>query len=207
MNKRIEKISSYINSEDLVADIGCDQALLSIELAKKEMYSVASDIKENIILNAQKRINKNISKYITFVIGDGVENIPNNIDTLVLSGMGTFTILKILSKSKKIYKKIITISNNNHDVFRQEMLKLNYKIDKEEIIFERKKFYNLIVFIPGKEKYSKEEILLGKNHQNSELLKRKLEIELDKTKAIYKLCEDKNILNKINIIEKKLKSY
>ncbi len=208
MNKRIERIALYISESDSVADIGCDQALLSELLAKRKIYSVASDIKGGIIKNAKERLNKiNLNEYISFIISDGIENIPDNIDTLVLSGMGTYTILKILKKARKSYKKIITISNNNHDILRKEMLKLNYKIDKEEIIFEKNKFYNLIVFIPGVVKYSKEEILLGKNHQNIELLKRKLEFDLDKNKKIYKLSNNKKVLNNIDIIEKKLKCY
>lgn len=207
MNKRIKTIFKYINLDDLVADVGCDQALLSEMLAKNNICSVASDIKENIIMNAMKRINVNLSKYIIFVVGDGLENIPNNVDTLILSGMGTHTILKILGKSNKKYKKIITISNNNHDILRKEMLNLNYKIDKEEIIFEKNKFYNLILFIPGKDKYSREEVFLGKNHQNIELLKSKLKFELYKAKKIYKLSNNTKIFKKINLIEKKLKNY
>ena len=207
MNKRIEKIASYISSKDKVADIGCDQALLSEVLAKKEISSVASDIKENIILSAKKRLgNTSLDKYISFVVGDGIEKINDSIDTLVLSGMGTYTILKILSKSGKQYKKIITISNNNHDILRKEMIKLNYKVDKEEIIYEKNKYYNLIIFIPGTLKYTKEEILIGKNHQNLKLLKSKLKVDLEKYKKIYKLSNDNNILNVINIIEKMLKN-
>ena len=96
MNKRIEKIASYISSDDLVADIGCDQAFLSEYLAKKGMCSVASDIKKNIIISAKERISEGLKHYISFVIGDGLENIPDNINTLILSGMGAYTILKIL---------------------------------------------------------------------------------------------------------------
>ena len=98
MNKRIKTISSYINEDDKVADIGCDQALLSELLAKRKIYSVASDIKENIVLNAKKRLeNLNLDNYVNFIISDGLDNIPNDIDALVLSGMGTYTILKIIS--------------------------------------------------------------------------------------------------------------
>jgi tRNA (adenine22-N1)-methyltransferase len=205
LNKRIEKINSYISKSDSVADIGCDQAFLAELLSKREIYSIASDIKENIIKNAKKRLSKSNNKYISFIVSDGLEKIPDSVDTLVLSGMGTHTILKILNKSTKQYKKIITISNNNHDILRKEMLKLNYKVDKEEIIFEKNKFYNLILFIPGSVKYSKEEILLGKNHQNIELFKRKLEFDLIKNKDIYELSNDKKILHNIKTIEKKLK--
>lgn len=208
MNKRIKAIFKYINSDDLVADIGCDQALLSELLAKNNIYSVASDIKKNIIDSAQKRIkNLGLNKYVKFVVSDGVKNIDDNIDTLVLSGMGTYTILKILENSKKQYKKIITISNNNHDILRLKMLDLGYEIDKEEIIYEKSKFYNLIIFKIGNIKYSKEEILFGKNHQNIELFIKKLEYDLKKYKKIYNLNNGNETLNRIELIEKMLKYH
>ena len=50
-------------------------------------------------------------------------------------------------------------------------------------------------------------MLLGINHQNKELLKSKLDKDLNKYKKIYKLSKDNNILNTINIIEKRLKNY
>ena len=208
MNKRISVISSYINEDDKVADIGCDQALLSELLAKRKIYSVASDIKSNIIDNAKKRIKDlELEKYINFIVSDGLENIPNNIDTLVLSGMGAYTILKIISKSKKQYKKVITISNNNNDILRIKMLDFGYKIFCEEIIYDRNKYYNLIVFISGNSKYSKEEILFGVNHKNEKLFIEKLKFDLNKYNEIYSKSKEKNILDTINIIEKKLKNY
>lgn len=208
MNKRIKIISSYINEDDKVADIGCDQALLSELLAKRKMYSVASDIKENIVLNAKKRLeNLNLDNYVNFIISDGLDNIPNDIDTLVLSGMGTYTILKIISKSKKQYKKVITISNNNNDILRAKMLDFGYKILLEEIIYDKNKYYNLIVFIPGEYKYTKEELLFGVNHKNEELFIKKLKFDLNKYKEIYDKSKEKNILDIIKTIEKKLKNY
>ena len=206
MNKRIKIISSYINEDDKVADIGCDQALLSELLAERKIYSVASDIKENIILNAKNRL-KNLNNYITFIVSDGLDNIPEDIDTLVLSGMGTYTILDIISKAKKQYKKIITISNNNNDILRVKMLDYGYKIYSEEIIYDKNKYYNLIVFISGKSKYNKEEMLLGVNHKNEELFIKKLKLDLNEYKEIYDKSRKKNILDIIKIIEKKLKNY
>ncbi len=208
MNKRIKTIFKYINSDDLVADIGCDQALLSELLAKNNMYSVASDIKKNIVDSAKKRIEGlGLNKYIKFVVSDGVKNIDNTINTLVLSGMGTHTILKILENSKKQYKKIITISNNNHDILRLKMLDFGYEIDKEEIIFEKDKFYNLIVFKIGKARYSEKEIIFGKNHQNIELFSKKLEYDLNKYKKIYSLNKSNETLNRIKLIEKMLEYH
>ncbi len=205
MNKRIKAIASLIDSEDKVADIGCDQALLAEILAKKSIYSIASDIKENIISNAKIRIKKlKLDKYIEFIVSDGLENIPEDVDTLVLSGMGTHTILSILEASKKTYKKIITISNNNHDILRINLLDLGYKVSLEEIILDKNKFYNLIVFTPGKAEYNKEDLLIGINHINENMLNKKLKNDLKKYKKIYNTTKNNLIQNKINIIEKML---
>ena len=208
MNKRISVISLYIDENDKVADIGCDQALLSELLAKKKIYSVASDIKPNIVIKAEEKIKRlGLNKYVDFIVSDGLQNIPDVIDTLVLSGMGAFTILKIISKSKKQYKKIITISNNNNDLLRIKMLDFGYKVFCEEIIYDKNKYYNIIVFIPGKEKYTKEQILLGVNHKNIELFMKKIKLDLNKYNEIYSKSKEKGILNNIKIIEKKLKNH
>lgn len=202
MNKRIKSISSYITDEDKVADIGCDQALLSEILARRGMHSVASDIKENIVLNAKARLKKlNLDNYVDFIVSDGVKKIPDYIDTLVMAGMGTYTILSILDTSKKKYNKIITISNNNHEILRKNMLEKGYKIISEEIIIERSKYYNLIIFGPGNTSYDYVELLIGFNHLSKENLNKKLLSELKKYKNIYNLTKDEEVLKKIKIIE------
>ncbi len=208
MSKRIEAICSYINDTDKAIDVGCDQALLGEMLAKRGVHSVASDIRESIIENAQKRIlDLNLEKYIDFLVSDGLKNVTKKkLDTLVLSGMGTYTILNIVSSTNIKFNKIITISNNNHDILRLKMNDLNYTVDKEEIIYEKGKYYNLILFVPGNTKYTKEELLIGLNHQNNGLLKEKLEIDLNKYVSIYKKSNDKKILDKINIIKEALKN-
>ena len=46
---RIESIYSLININDKVVDVGCDQAKLSIMLAKRGQSSIACDISEKVI--------------------------------------------------------------------------------------------------------------------------------------------------------------
>lgn len=170
---RINKIATYIDDNDLVADIGCDQAQLSIILAKKHIFSIGIDIKKNIIDKCKEKIiEQNLDKYINLRVGNGINLLSKKeVDTLVFAGLGTYTIINILKNSIDIYKKIITISNNNHKLLRENMLELGYKIYLEEIIFEKNKFYNLIIFIPGIQKYTKEELYIGFNHKNMDLLK------------------------------------
>ncbi len=198
---RLEKISSYIKNNEKVLDVGCDKAHLSRILAKREIYSVASDIKNHIINEAMNLTSTDLKKYITFKVGNGI-TIENEKDyTLVLSGMGTYTILNIIKNSKKEFKKIITISNNNHDILRIGMLNYGYVIKCEEIIKEKDKYYNLIVFIKGNKKYSEEEILFGCNHKNIKLLKERNEYLIQKYKKILESTKKEELVNKVNILE------
>ena len=164
---RIEAIYSLIDDKDKVVDVGCDQAKLSLLLAKRNQPSIASDISENVINKAKNDIKNDL---IDLRVSDGLSNIKEGeADTLVLAGMGTHTILEIINNTKLRFKKIITISNNYHDILREKMNAFNYIVDKELIVKENNKYYNLIVFKEGKTKYSRKEILLGLNHIEKEL--------------------------------------
>ena len=206
MTKRIEKISLYINDDEKVLDVGCDSALLSINLAKRGIYSIASDLRSNIIENAEKNIKENLKKYISFRVGSGITLKEEENDfTLVMAGMGSYLMIDILRSTNKKFKKIITISNNNHDMLWREFLSLGYIVDKEEIIKERNKYYNLIIFKEGYKKYKDEELIIGINHINQELLSEKNIILINKYKQILKKLKDvdriKELERTIQILE------
>ena len=198
---RLEKISSYISDNEKVLDVGCDQALLSKILAKRKIYSIASDLRPNIIENAKKNLTPLEKEYITFSVSDGVPTILNEEYTLVLSGMGAHTILNILKNSNYRFNKVITISNNNNDILRTEMSKLNYYVLEEEIIKENGKFYNLIVFDNVKRDYSKEQILVGINHKNKELLKEKNEYLIKKYTSILNNANNEKLIDIVNTLK------
>lgn len=194
---RIETIVSLITSNDKVADIGCDQVEVGIMLAKKGIKSIASDISIKVIEKAKEKINAlNLDSFIGLRVSDGLKNIKEEeANALVIAGMGTYTILSILDTNKR-FNKIITISNNKHDVLRYKMNKLNYKVDYEIIIREKDIYYNLILFIPGNKEYNEEELLLGTNHKDILMYKEWKEYLLSKYMDIEKNSKDKN--NKIN---------
>ena len=198
---RLEKISSYISDNEKVLDVGCDQALLSKILAKRKIYSIASDLRPNIIENAKKNLTPLEKEYITFSVSNGVPTILNEEYTLVLSGMGAHTILDILKNSNYRFNKIITISNNNNDILRTEMSKLNYYVLEEEIIKEKGKFYNLLVFDNVKRDYSKEQILVGINHKNKELLKEKNDYLIKKYTSILNNANNEKLIDIVNTLK------
>lgn len=202
---RIESIYSLIDENDKVVDVGCDQAKLGIMLAKSNIKSIASDISINVILRAKEDINKlGYSNYIDLRVSDGLSNIKEGeADTVVLSGMGTHTILEILNNTKLRFKKVITISNNYHDILRTKMNDLNYKIDRELIIKENNKYYNLILFKEGNNDLTRKEILLGKNHIDDNLYNDYLNYLKNKYLSIKEQSKDRN--DKINEVLKYIK--
>lgn len=173
-SKRLLAIASLIDKADKIVDIGCDHAYLDIYLIKNKLCktAIASDISENALNQAKINITKyKLNDKIKTIVSNGLESIPTkDFNTIVISGLGTNTILDILkSKKTKYAKKIIIQSNNNLEELRIKMNKQNYKIVKELVIYESNKYYTIIEFIYGKEKLNNKTKLLGVyNKDNAE---------------------------------------
>ena len=197
---RIEAIYSLIDINDKVVDVGCDQAKLSIMLASRSQSSIACDISEKVINKAKSNINNEL---IDLRVSNGLSNVKEGeADTLVLAGIGTHTILEILNNTNIRFKKIITISNNYHDILRERMNKLNYIVDKELIIKENNKYYNLIMFKKGNKNYNRKELLLGLNHIDKNMYNNYLNYLNEKYLKIKECSKNNNL--KVNEIIKLL---
>jgi len=208
LSNRLNTISKYINENDKVVDVGCDHAILGDLLADRKIPSIASDVVPSIIETRKKEEH---SSLITFMVSDGLKDIDDSLyDTVVISGMGSITIKEIVENSTRKFKKLITISNKDYYYLRNELSKLGYKITLEEVIYEKGKFYNLIIFEVGKSKYSYKELLLGVNHQNIENYKKKVRYMYDKYNVILPKVpssskkEIKVIKKIISVLEKEI---
>ena len=216
ISKRLEAISSLIPVNSNVIDVGCDHALLDIYLYQNKISSkiIASDINKNALNNAIENIKKcHLEKYIETRLGEGLDTLTNedNIDTIIISGMGTNTIIDILkSNQKKLanIKNIIIQSNTQVPILRKELTKLNYKIDNEIIIIDNKKTYIIIKFIKGYQKYTKKELYFGpiliKN--NSKLFQEYTKKELTKLKLFLKMIPNNRSLERYKM-KKEIRLY
>lgn len=163
---RIHSIASFIEKEDRVVDIGCDHAYLAILLIKKQICQsvIASDINENALNSAKKNIKKeHLEKDIPIVLSDGLENInQNQINTLVIAGMGTSTILHILEKIEKDkIKKIVLQSNNDLYCLRKKVKKMGYYLQNEKVIYEKGHYYVIGKYTKKKKRLKKCELYFG----------------------------------------------
>ena len=167
ISKRLEAITEFINEDDRVIDIGCDHALLDVNLKEKypNINIIATDISEGAIKQAKKTIEKHkLNDKIDVRIGDGLSVVDfDEYDTIVISGMGYYTIKKILSNTQKLknVKKIVIQSNTDIVKLRKNIIKLGYKINKEKLVEDNEIVYTIIEFVKGEEKYDYKQIYFG----------------------------------------------
>lgn len=211
LSNRLKEIASFIPDNVKMVDIGCDHALLDIYLYKnkKNIKIIASDINENALEQAKKNIKKyKLDKSIETRLSNGLDNINSDeIDTIVISGMGSHTIVGILRMNQKKLINVgnIIIQSNNHiDFLRERILELNYYIDSEKLVKDNNIIYTIISFKKGKKRYNKKEIYFGPYllKENSNLFKEKNKQDLEKLEYLYKIIPKSHILHRIKIKNK-----
>lgn len=158
---RLETLESLVDTKK-VFDVGCDHGLLSISLSKNHEV-VASDITVSSVNKAKENVKKAKAK-VKVLQSDGLNELDiNKEDTVILAGMGTYTILKILKNNiDKVPNTLIIQANNNHDILRKEMVSLGYYIDEEKTLHINR-WYVIIRFKKGSKKYTKLDYILGPN--------------------------------------------
>lgn len=211
LSNRLKEIASFIPDNVKMVDIGCDHTLLDIYLYKnkKNIKIIASDINENALEQAKKNIKKyKLDKSIETRLSNGLDNINSDeIDTIVISGMGSHTIVGILRMNQKKLINVdnIIIQSNNHiDFLRERILELNYYIDSEKLVKDNNIIYTIISFKKGKKRYNKKEIYFGPYllKENSNLFKEKNKQDLEKLEYLYKIIPKSHILHRIKIKNK-----
>lgn len=168
MNKRIERIASFVPKGAIVADIGTDHAQLPILLVKDKICDkvYACDDKQGPLNSAIENIKKNhMDKSIETVLSDGFHNVPKDITCAVIAGMGFQTVIHILEDAKERLSQLETIIvqvNDDLYSFRKYLSENHYSIVKEDLIVDRKKYYTIIVLNTNyHDSYSDIELLHG----------------------------------------------
>lgn len=197
LSLRLSSLTKFVNYNDKIIDIGCDHALLDIFLVKNDLVKniIASDINVQALNSGIKNIeNEGLSDKISARLGDGLNVLTDkdNIDTVIISGMGTNTIMGILNNDHlKDINKLIIQSNNDHTMLRKYVTKLGFFIKSEEYFQDNKKNYINIVFVRGNKKYSKIDLTYGPILKHN---KPYLEFEINNIEKIEELVPKNKIL-------------
>ena len=213
---RLEAISSLVPNNSKIIDIGCDHGLLDIYLYQKKISNkvIASDINENALNNAKENIKKhNLEKFIETRLGNGLDTLKDtdDIDTVIISGMGAHTVVGIIKNNLNKLKKINTIivqSNTKNEFLRKEITKLDYLIEDELLVEDNKKIYTVIKFKKGKKRYNKKQLYFGPVllEKNTKLFQTNNKKELEKLHLLLKLLPKNKLIDRYKI-KKKINMY
>lgn len=167
INKRLEMVAQLIEKDSKIIDVGCDHALLDIYLADRNQCSkiIASDNKSGPLEHAKENIKKyKLESKISVKLGDGIDPIENDIDTIVISGMGGLNIIGILKYKTHLYKQVkrlVLSPNSDVEKVRKEITRLGFYIDNEVLVKDKNIIYSVISFKRGKRHYNRQELLFG----------------------------------------------
>ena len=153
LSKRLYTIANMIKEKEVVADIGCDHAYLSIYLCKKQTAShvYAVDNKNGPLKKAQENIERyRLENQITLIFGDGLLPLQEYyIDTAVIAGMGGEMISDILKKGGNIAKRYLLQPMSKAPFLRRFLYENGYQITAEELVPDAGRIYTILSVIYG----------------------------------------------------------
>ncbi len=213
LNLKLKTIATLVSPNDYVIDMACDHAYLAIYLKENNLCKeiIASDISENALDNAKRNIKARKLDIKTY-LSDGFKNIDDhNINTVIISGVGTSTVKDIINNSPNYITKYIISSNNNHDTLRRYMLNKNFYIKKEVIVKENNKYYPIMLFTKEKTPENKYTLKYGKsndlNYFNYLLTKEKSILSKIPAKHLIKRLNTKRNIKYLNKVIKNIRCY
>jgi tRNA (adenine22-N1)-methyltransferase len=153
LSKRLLTCARYTDGFVKVADIGTDHALLPIHCVNEGyvLNALAIDNKEGPYVIAFSNVKKQgLENKIEVILGDGINKIDEDVDVVVISGMGGGLIANILTNDPvRNVKRFVLQPNNDSKSVRESLIKIGFKIIDELVIKDNHKFYDIIVAEPG----------------------------------------------------------
>lgn len=190
ISQRLQSVIKYLEKTMHIADIGSDHGDLPIylsDLGYTRLY--ASDNKKGPYSHLVSNIkNANKEELIETKLTDGLKELPEDIDTVLILGMGGFTIDQILRISfervKSLDLLILSPQSETYE-FRNFLNKNKMRIIDEYYVEENKKYYPIIVC-----KYDENYVVQDLTF--AELTYGKIAIENKDPVLLNKLTEDYN---------------
>lgn len=222
LSKRLLSVASGVSKGNRLADIGTDHGYIPIYLVTKEIvpFAIAMDVNQGPLERARFHIEEQgLKDKIETRLGSGLLPLhKQEVDSIVIAGMGGALITRILEEGKEVLEEgteLILQPQSEIYKVRHWLHDNGYQILWEDMVKEEGKFYFILKAIPGIQTFSEEylyeygEYLLQSGH---ELMKEYLKMELNKYKSIQKNLMNqssdsakqrkKEIDEKLKIIEK-----
>lgn len=220
LSPRLEMILNHVKGKS-AADIGTDHAYIPIELAKRGMLVIASDISRGPLNIASENVKKSGHK-IDLRLGGGLSPLEiGETENIIIAGMGGEMIINIISSDieKARASRLILQPMNYPERLRRFLYENNFTVTEEDLAIEGSKLYNLLIVKSGLNNSCYSEIdfhlppqLYSHPLFNNLLAKKRREfnkkidgLSVNLTKNKSETEEIKQLLLKIDQIERKIK--
>lgn len=214
---RVDKLCAYLDECQTLADVGCDHGYCTLVAFKsgKCKSAIVSDVSAKCLAKAEALLSAYISSgKCRAVVCDGLKQIPENIEQVLIAGMGGEEIIKIL-KEGFVPRKFVLQPMKNADKLRSFLIESYCKIIRDDLFFDGKLYYFVIKGERQecgqgvKEQYSELQLKFGRDSLTNPLLKSYAAGELKKRKSHLSGCTNEQtittILHDISLYEEVLK--
>ena len=204
LSQRLFTIASLVRKDSVVADIGADHGMLSIYLIEEKIAKKVFAVENK--MGPFSNLENNTRNYpeISVSLSDGISLIPDDIDTVVIAGMGGLLISEIfLSHKEKLQyvNNIIVDAHRDLEVVRLTLQELGFEIVKETLVKEGV-FYNVISAQKGHHKLSPIELEFGYKINDDPLFKEYQEHLLTQFENNFKQNNSLELKEKIERLKK-----
>ena len=148
---RLNSIVGFISNGAAVIDVGTDHGYLPIYLAQAGLvkHIMASDISKNSLDTARRNASKfNVYDKIEFIEAPGLKGIyEEDVDTIVIAGLGGETIVKILADApwiKRCKTKLILQPQTKIEDLCGFLRTTGYALKDADVVLDNAKYYVII---------------------------------------------------------------
>ncbi len=147
--KRIDTLCSLLTKVKIFADVGCDHGYCSEYMLKNELCekAILSDVSKGSLAKAEALLAPYIRQgKAVSVLGDGFFGVPNDVDEVLIAGMGGSEIVSILSDKKHGFmpKRFVFQPMHDSEKLRRYILENGGYIERD-FTFQDVKFYDVII--------------------------------------------------------------
>ena len=139
---RLNMIMEMVRPCSIMADVGADHGYLACALVQshKCVCAYAMDVAPGPLNAAKRSIEQyGLNHHVFTRLSDGLTHLPQDVETIVIAGMGAHTIIDILNAyPKKLdgLKQIIVSANKDPWTIRNWIMDHGYTIDDERCCYE-----------------------------------------------------------------------
>lgn len=155
LSPRLLLCSTFVKPGDKVADVGCDHGYLGIYLLKKNIasYVFAADINPGPLSSAVRNAEKyEVADRISFHLSAGVQNVPQDFDTLICAGMGADTMISILEEAPWLRNerfRLILQCQSKTPLLRSYLWTNGWDIRQEKAVKDGRFIYTVMEVVRG----------------------------------------------------------